>query len=122
MKRLSIYLILSVVLLQMNGALVSLALFTCNQHAIAERECERRTPNCCGKCYLAKNLAKQDEGSSQAGNSNQKISIVEPIIEAIVHERFTPTIHEQKGVSYISCFANILAGYLVLPELPPRFV
>lgn len=104
---------------QVNGTLFSVVLFTLNQRQIAEQLCERRTADCCGKCYLEKTIAKQDGGADRAAT---KLVIVEPNIEATVPS-YT---HLQKPVSRSVYFTTgnypTLSGFLSSAKQPPRFV
>ena len=53
-------------LLQTNCVLIYYGLFALNQKAIAERLCEKRTEDCCGHCFLQKqiNTATDTEAAS----------------------------------------------------------
>ncbi|NTV03215.1 MAG: hypothetical protein HGB04_10640 [Chlorobiaceae bacterium] len=57
-----VILLLAGMMAQISCVQVYRVLFAMNRKAIAERLCEKRTMDCCGKCFLQKKVASAQEG------------------------------------------------------------
>ncbi|HZV13565.1 MAG TPA: hypothetical protein VFA55_10150 [Candidatus Kapabacteria bacterium] len=119
MRRILHTVLILAIAVQVNGTLFSVVLFTMNQRQIAAQLCERRTADCCGKCYLEKTIAKQDGGADRAA---AKLVIVEPNIEAVIPSYTALHSPEQKN-SFIPFVASrLLSGFPRPQTHPPQFV
>jgi len=118
MKRILYIMVLAALVVQINGTMFSYVLFECNRHNIAANECERRTPDCCGKCYLTKNLNKQDDNS----NTTTKVELADPVVEATIPASFTPFVPQSGCIPRQVFTARELTGFAQQTEHPPQFV
>lgn len=118
MRRILHTVLVLTIAVQVNGTLFSVVLFTLNQREIATQLCERRTADCCGKCYLAKTIAKQD---GSADRTAAKLTLAEPNIEATIPSGAALRSPEQKNIFLSFEALQILSGFPLPQTHPPQF-
>jgi len=119
MRRILHTVLVLAIAVQVNGTLFSVVLFSLNQREIATQLCERRTADCCGKCYLEKTIAKQDGGTDRTA---AKVAFAEPNIEATVPSGALMHPPEQKNIFISFAVSRLLFGFPRPQTHPPQFV
>lgn len=126
-SRIITILLLTGMMTQINYVATCYLLFSLNRKAIAEKLCEKKTRNCCGKCFLNKKIAAVEEKPvSRSENSSANTPSypktqkpVEAISPSPVHSVLLPAVRTGSNTTFC-CFP--IDGYYRLVYIPPEII
>lgn len=111
-KRYMVALVLVCISVQINSVLACYGLFFLNRKAIASTACEKKTRNCCGKCFLKKKIAATSESPAE---ETQKPDLPK------AHEELPGLVQSIRVVSHLSDAAASGLHYADYLNYPVRY-
>jgi hypothetical protein len=110
--------------LQTNCVLVCYGLFFLNQKAIAESACEKKTLDCCGRCFLHKQIASSTDTKPASAEKQLPTKTLEQLLSAmpgLVTNMQHPLLTTNTAHSFTSAPPSfILDGVLRKIDHPPN--
>lgn len=117
-------LMLVVMLLQANSVVVYYGLFLLNRKAITEIMCEKKTMDCCGNCYLQKQIdAAHDPqpSSSPSQPSAKTLDELLKVFHCLLHDDQNALLSSAKGNTFVAHSPCFLSDGVLRPiEHPPN--